>query len=163
MARHVIVQSGAPAAAPDYRGQHYIDDAEPAHYLAVGTSSVSDWLKVGSGGGINPQTIYDNGTISDPLNLDVAHGFAQKATVVLVTSLTINVADPPDVSKMWTLRLFIANSGSPLSMIWAGVAMTHDQNDAMLLQNNNGNLMCDLVWTNGMWTINLLWTDGSGS
>jgi len=53
MARHIITGAGAPSVAPEHVGQHYIDMAAGDHYLAVGTTSASDWKKVGSGGGLS--------------------------------------------------------------------------------------------------------------
>lgn len=164
MARHVIVASSAPSAAPDFKGQHYIDDAEPAHYLAVGTSSVNDWQKVGSGGGVNPQDVYDNGDITDPLAVDVANGFAQKATVNTVTNYTIAPAAPPDTSKMWRIYLYIENPMSAfMNIAWTGVTLPTDSFEQQMLTGHGGEMLIELVYISGGWIANLVWTNGSAA
>lgn len=51
MARAVIVADGAPAVAPDFVGQRYIDSASGARYTALGTAGAGDWDEDGAGGG----------------------------------------------------------------------------------------------------------------
>ena len=49
MALHVIKGIIPPASPPTELGEHYVDTVALKHYLAVGTSSVSNWVLVGDG------------------------------------------------------------------------------------------------------------------
>ena len=80
MARHVILASAAPSEAPEFVGQHYIQEVaegDNIHYLANGTSDVADWQEVGAGGGggsVTPANVHqvtltmadDNTTVTVP-------------------------------------------------------------------------------------------------
>lgn len=46
---HLKYGTTAPAIKPSAVGQHYVDTVSKLHYLSVGTSSVDDWIEVGSG------------------------------------------------------------------------------------------------------------------
>lgn len=168
MARHVIAQSGAPAAAPEFVGQHYVNTDNGDHYLASGTSTSADWGDpVGSGGGgTNPQDLYNNGDITDPFSPDVANGFAQAASINGVTTFTISPVNPPDTSKHWRMRLFIENpSMNNLTISWSGANLPDNANDNAALSGGNGNILCQLDWINigffSTWVVSLIWDDGS--
>lgn len=47
---HIQYGTVPPADTPEEVGHHYIDTAEPATYLSVGTSSAADWQKVSGEG-----------------------------------------------------------------------------------------------------------------
>ena len=49
MSVHVIKGTGAPTTTPTKSGVHYIDTLAKKQYFSVGTSSVADWVEVGSG------------------------------------------------------------------------------------------------------------------
>ncbi len=46
---HVIRCDGPPTVAPARAGQHWIDTIGKDHWISVGTDTVNDWIKVGSG------------------------------------------------------------------------------------------------------------------
>ncbi|MCH8502927.1 MAG: hypothetical protein LAT50_01220 [Ectothiorhodospiraceae bacterium] len=114
MARHVIIGEGAPDFAPEYAGQHYIDEAAspPAHYLANGTSSDQDWQDgaAGGGGGGGAWTPQDG-------EVGVTYTAQQPRELVLV--------DSPS-SGLWTLQTPAAwvDSG-PEGLFYEAVLMTN--------------------------------------
>ena len=48
MAIHVIRRNGPPTEAPEFSGQHWIDETNNKHYLAKDTSTLADWLDIES-------------------------------------------------------------------------------------------------------------------
>ncbi|MEF2038837.1 hypothetical protein [Pseudomonas aeruginosa] len=46
---HVLSGAGAPAAAPPSVGAHYVNTTNGDQYLAKGTASAADWVKLGGG------------------------------------------------------------------------------------------------------------------
>ena len=49
--QHIFVDTQAPISPPNEVGHHHVDTANKKQYLAVGTTLVTDWIEVGSGGG----------------------------------------------------------------------------------------------------------------
>lgn len=109
MARHVIAQSGAPAAAPEFVGQHYVNTDNGDHYLASGTSTSADWGDpVGSGGGgvSNQIPVHDKGTASaGTVDFDFADGLMQMVT--LDQNTTITFTDPPNLTDLWRMWVLV--------------------------------------------------------
>lgn len=66
MAIHVIRRNGPPTEAPEFSGQHWIDELNNKHYLAKDTASVGDWLDIENLFSVfgNSQTFLDDGTLS---------------------------------------------------------------------------------------------------
>lgn len=61
--RHIVTGNGAPTSAPPGIGAHYVDSTSGQQYLAKGTSSPVDWIKV--------QEIPSGGHLGDVLTLTV--------------------------------------------------------------------------------------------
>ncbi|WP_258235718.1 hypothetical protein [Pseudomonas aeruginosa] len=53
---HVLSGAGEPLDPPPSIGAHYVNTNNGALYMAKGTASGADWVKLGSGGGSAPNT-----------------------------------------------------------------------------------------------------------
>ncbi len=51
MSIHVLKATAAPTTAPTRTGVHYVDTLAKKHYFSVGTTTVADWVEIGSGSG----------------------------------------------------------------------------------------------------------------
>ncbi len=51
MSVHVIKATAAPTSAPTRSGVHHIDTISKKNYFSVGTSTVADWVEIGTGSG----------------------------------------------------------------------------------------------------------------
>ncbi|TWW33667.1 hypothetical protein [Pseudomonas aeruginosa] len=58
---HVLSGAGAPAAVPPSVGAHYVNTTNGDQYLAKGTASAADWVKLGSGGGAPTEVLRITG------------------------------------------------------------------------------------------------------
>ncbi|WP_368772671.1 hypothetical protein [Pseudomonas aeruginosa] len=54
---HVLSGAGAPTSAPPSVGAHYVNTTNGDQYLAKGTASAADWVKLGGGGGSAPSEV----------------------------------------------------------------------------------------------------------
>ncbi|MFU5420269.1 hypothetical protein [Pseudomonas aeruginosa] len=54
---HVLSGAGEPLDPPPSIGAHYVNTNNGALYLAKGTASGADWVKLGSGGGSAPSEV----------------------------------------------------------------------------------------------------------
>ena len=110
MAQHILTGAGAPAAAPDRLGQHYIDTTNDVAYVAVGTASAADWSE---GGGGDPSTSPINDlTVAANVNVDIADGYAHRITL---SGDTVELAPvcPNNTGNLY--RLWIAIVGGLVS------------------------------------------------
>lgn len=51
MSVHVIKATAAPSTVPTRTGVHYVDTLAKKHYFSVGTSTLADWVEIGTGSG----------------------------------------------------------------------------------------------------------------
>lgn len=68
MARHIILDTAAPSAAPTAEGVHWIKTTDPkGAWLSVGTATVDDWLEQGAGGGGTALSVAGADLAGDPI------------------------------------------------------------------------------------------------
>ncbi len=64
---HVLSGAGEPLDPPPSIGAHYVNTNNGALYLAKGTASGADWVKLGSGGCSSPRAgghVNNNGPLA---------------------------------------------------------------------------------------------------
>lgn len=160
MARHVIAQSGAPTAAPEFVGQHYVNTDNGDHYLASGTSASADWGDpVGSGGGVSNQiAVFDKGTASaGSVNFDFTDGLLQ--TVTTDQNTTITFTDPPNLTDLWRLWILVfGDRRGGHTLTWpAGVNWNADKDSP---ETDVGEwTMFEILYLNGRYNGRKLTTD----
>ncbi|MFF6763580.1 hypothetical protein ACET4Y_28375 [Pseudomonas aeruginosa] len=73
---HVLSGAGEPLDPPPSIGAHYVNTNNGALYLAKGTASGADWVKLGSGGGSAPSEVLHVNTDGQFL-LEPQHSFVE--------------------------------------------------------------------------------------
>ncbi|WP_309135808.1 hypothetical protein [Pseudomonas aeruginosa] len=71
---HVLSGAGEPLDPPPSIGAHYVNTNNGALYMAKGTASGADWVKLGSGGGSAPSEVLHVNTDGQFL-LEPQHSF----------------------------------------------------------------------------------------
>ncbi|WP_258238046.1 hypothetical protein [Pseudomonas aeruginosa] len=64
---HVLSGAGEPLDPPPSIGAHYVNTNNGALYMAKGTASGADWVKLGSGGGSAPSEVLHNTHLLRPV------------------------------------------------------------------------------------------------
>ncbi len=85
---HVLSGAGEPLDPPPSIGAHYVNTNNGALYLAKGTASGADWVKLGSGGGSAPSEVLHVNTDGQFL-LEPQHSFVEARPLVDETGATL--------------------------------------------------------------------------
>ncbi|EPA6883279.1 hypothetical protein N0531_02030 [Pseudomonas aeruginosa] len=113
---HVLSGAGEPLDPPPSIGAHYVNTNNGALYLAKGTSSGADWVKLGSGGGSAPSEVLHVNTDGQFL-LEPQHSFVEARLFAIPELGTAAIGIDPSTSRQFDLNLrTAAPSGQQLQI-----------------------------------------------
>ncbi|MFO6042739.1 hypothetical protein, partial [Pseudomonas aeruginosa] len=113
---HVLSGAGEPLDPPPSIGAHYVNTNNGALYLAKGTASGADWVKLGSGGGSAPSEVLHVNTDGQFL-LEPQHSFVEARLFAIPELGTAAIGIDPSTSRQFDLNLrTAAPSGQQLQI-----------------------------------------------
>ncbi|WP_181268914.1 hypothetical protein [Pseudomonas aeruginosa] len=147
---HVLSGAGEPLDPPPSIGAHYVNTNNGALYMAKGTASGADWVKLGSGGGSAPSehsfvearlfAIPELGTAAigiDPstsrqfdLNLRTAAPSGQQLQIRVTSGELPGGMSIVGTSRQWAVQEsygFVINANDLNGEVWARVYFDADE------------------------------------
>ncbi|MCO3899775.1 hypothetical protein FA111_00505 [Pseudomonas aeruginosa] len=113
---HVLSGAGEPLDPPPSIGAHYVNTNNGALYLAKGTASGADWVKLGSGGGSAPSEVLHVNTDGQFL-LEPQHSFVEARLFAIPELGTAAIGIDPSTSRQFDLNIRTAGpSGQQLQI-----------------------------------------------
>ncbi|EIU4413496.1 hypothetical protein [Pseudomonas aeruginosa] len=113
---HVLSGAGEPLDPPPSIGAHYVNTNNGALYMAKGTASGADWVKLGSGGGSAPSEVLHVNTDGQFL-LEPQHSFVEARLFAIPELGTAAIGIDPSTSRQFDLNIRTAGpSGQQLQI-----------------------------------------------